>query len=129
MLGGGAIRMAPGGATVERLRRSDGRHERMTKMAGGWVKRPGALLDHTFGWEVELGRDTETIAADLGWTVEPDEGRRGGITVTGTRLTPTTTTVFLAGGVPGRAYRLASRIRTTGGREIERRSVIRIGHD
>lgn len=92
------------------------------------LKRSAALLDHSFGWDAELRVGVEAIAADLGWWVEPDTRLQGGMTVRATRSTTTTTTAFLAGGLPGEAYRLSNRVRTTFGREIERRTTIRIGN-
>jgi hypothetical protein len=98
-------------------------------MSGYFLKNPGSLLDYSFDWGFQLFEPGETIAADLGWTVVPENAAEGGLALDQTSTTPTTTTAFLSGGKPGEAYLVCSRIRTTLGREAQRSMTIRIANN
>lgn len=98
-------------------------------MSGYFVKNPGSSLDYSFDWGFQLFDGGETIDTDLGWTVHPDTAAAGGLTIQSTSNSPTTTTAFLAGGIPGEAYLVCSHVRSTGGREIQRSLTIRIANN
>ena len=97
-------------------------------MSGYFLKSPDSALDFSFDWGFQFLEGGETIQTDLGWTVHPDTVAAGGVVVDSAVSTPTTTTAVLSGGLPGEAYLVSSRIRTTAGREIQRSLTVRIGH-
>ena len=66
----------------------------------------------------------ETVEADLGWHVHDDAG--GTLVVAEQRHDAARTSASLTGGVPGRVYLLASGVRTSTGRRLERTVVVRI---
>ena len=98
-------------------------------MSGYFLKNPGSMLDYSFDWGFQLFEAGEEIDADLGWSVMPDLSAEGGLAVSRTSSTPTTTTAFMAGGRPGEAYLVCSSIRTTLGREVQRSMTIRIANN
>ncbi len=98
-------------------------------MSGYFLKNPGSLLDYSFDWGFQLFEPGEEIESDLGWTIVPDDQATGGLVLDSTSSTTTTTTAFLAGGLPGNAYLVCSRIRTTLGREVQRSMTIRIANN
>ena len=73
-------------------------------------------------------QDGETITTDQGWTVHPDTTPTGGLAITSTASTPTTTTAFLSGGQAGDTYLLCSTIQTSGGRTVRRSLTVRIAN-
>lgn len=97
-------------------------------MSGYFVKNPTSTLDYTFDWGFQLLESGETIASDLGWTVDPDDGSADRLVITTTNSTATTTTAHLSGGVPGSAYLVASAIETDQGRRIERSLIVRVAN-
>lgn len=72
-------------------------------------KDPSDVLDYQIDWSAALG--TDTIASST-WTAT-------GYTINSNSFTPTTTTVWLAGG-PAGVNKITNRITTAGGRTIER---------
>jgi hypothetical protein len=66
----------------------------------------------------------ETVEADLGWHVHDDAG--GTLVVAEQRHDAARSSASLTGGVPGRVYMLAGRVRTSAGRRLERTVVVRI---
>ncbi|MEM1162095.1 MAG: hypothetical protein AAGJ28_14265 [Pseudomonadota bacterium] len=95
-------------------------------MSGYFLKHPNTTLDYTFDWGFQLFQAGEEIETDLGWSVLPEEGAEGGVSVSSTTSTLTTTTAFLTGGVPGQAYQVSSRVATTLGRDVARSLTVRI---
>jgi hypothetical protein len=61
--------------------------------------------------------------------VLPDTVADGGLAISQTSSTPTTTTAFMTGGRPGEAYLVCSRIRTSLGREVQRSMAIRVANN
>ena len=96
-------------------------------MSGYFTKSPGSNLDYTFDWGFQFLDPGETITADLGWTVTPDDA--GGVQVQSNTSTATTTTAFLGGGEAGHAYLVRSRIATSTGRTVERALTLRISNN
>ena len=88
-------------------------------MSGYFVKNPTSNLDYTFDWGFQLLEGGETIASDLGWTVDPDTSASGGLRVDSSVASATTTTANLADGLPGDAYLVSSAIETNRGRRID----------
>ena len=84
------------------------------------------ITEHVIDWSAGTFATGETIAADLGWAVTPDEA--GGMTVASTASTTTATSAFLSGGLPGSAYQAVSRVRTSAGRELSQALVIRVSN-
>lgn len=97
-------------------------------MSGYFIKSPDSTLDYTFDWGFQLLQGGETIATDQGWTIHPDTAPTGGLAIASASSTPTTTTAFLSGGLPGEAYLLCSRIETSGGRTVQRSMTVRVAN-
>lgn len=95
-------------------------------MSAYFVKNPDSALDFTFDWGFQFLEGGEVIQTDTGWTIIPDTAVTGGLAVQSSSNTPTTTTVFLSGGVPGEAYLVCSAIVTDRGRAIQRSMTVRI---
>lgn len=87
------------------------------------LKDPNAVLDYTVDWGAEYLAAGELLAASE-WSVAPNE--TGGVTVAGSDLDASTSTVKAAGGIAGRLYSLVNRITTGAGRIDERSIVIRV---
>jgi len=86
------------------------------------LKDPDAVLDYLIDWGAEyLGDD---LLAGSDWTVAPDEA--GGVTIAGSDLEATTSTVKAGGGLPGRIYRLINEVVTASGRVDSRSIVLRV---
>lgn len=98
-------------------------------MSGYFLKNPGSMLDYSFDWGFQLFEPGEIIDADLGWTVIPDNSGSGGLAIDSTSSSPTTTTAFLSGGLPGEAYLVCSQIRTSQGREVQRSMTVRVANN
>lgn len=98
-------------------------------MTGYFLKNPDSKLDFSFDWGFQFLEGGETIQSDLGWTVHPDTVSVGGVAIDSTSSTPTTTTAYVSGGLPGEAYLVCSRIRTTHGREIQRSMTVRVANN
>ena len=97
-------------------------------MSGYFVKNPTSNLDYTFDWGFQLLEGGETIASDLGWTVDPDAAATGGLRVDSSMASATTTTANLADGLPGDAYLVSSAIETNRGRRIQRSLIVRVAN-
>ena len=59
-------------------------------MSGYFLKNPGSLLDYSFDWGFQLFEAGETIEADLGWSLTPDNASQGGLTLDQASSTATT---------------------------------------
>jgi hypothetical protein len=94
-------------------------------MSAFFVKNTGSDLDHTFEWTAQILDGGETIETDLGWTLHPEGD---GLSIGQSAHSPTTTTVRLTGGVPGRAYLVCSNVLTSAGREIQRSILVRVAN-
>jgi len=97
-------------------------------MSAYFVKNPDSALDFTFDWGFQFLEPGEQIETDLGWSVTPDTAADGGLAVTDSAQTFTTTTAILGAGRAGEAYLVQSRIRTDRGREIQRALTIRVAN-
>ena len=97
-------------------------------MSGYILKAAGRDATCAMDWRRGYLGSDETVAADLGWTIYPqtqaelDAWSRSSIDAT-------RSTARFAGGAPGRVYMIASRVRTTRGRMLERAIVLRIALD
>ena len=86
------------------------------------LKDPEAALDYAVDWGADyLGGDALVASA---WTVSPDEP--GGIAVVRSRFDLLTATVEVAGGVPGKIYRVTNHVTTESGREDSRSIMLRV---
>ncbi len=86
-------------------------------MSYPYIQDDGAKLDYGFDWHLWLG--TDTIATST-WTVP------AGLTASLLSFTPTTTTIWLAGGTLGQSYSVVNQITTAAGRTDERTIVITV---
>ena len=75
------------------------------------AKGVGDTLDHVVSWAPILEGDTITASS---WIIP------AGLTQTDESFAPTTTTIWLGGGVAGQTYGLKNTITTAGGRVIQR---------
>lgn len=82
-----------------------------------FLKDPDAVLDYEVDWSAWLGTDTISAVA---WTVPT------GITQNAVSNTPTTATIWIAGGTKGISYEVSCEITTAGGRTAKRSFVIEI---
>lgn len=94
-------------------------------MSGYYVKNPAAVMEQSFDWSAGHLNPGESIASDLGWSVEPAEGPPERLVVTTATTTATHTTAHLSGGVPGDGYLVASTIETDTGRRLVRSVIVR----
>lgn len=86
------------------------------------LKEPSAALDYSVDWGTEyLAGDA---LADSGWTVEPAEP--GGLSVASSGFDLLTSVVTVAGGAPGRIYRLTNRVTTAAGLADSRSIIVRV---
>lgn len=87
-----------------------------------FLKDPQAGIDYAVDWgQGYLQGQAITGSA---WSVTPDEP--GGVQVTGELGNATRTAVTLAGGEPGKVYRVANRVTLSDGRTDERSVTLRI---
>lgn len=86
----------------------------------GFIKDPDSILDYTFDWAPWLG-PTDTITLST-WIVESPLVSESG----GESQTPTTTTLFVSGGVHGTSYDVTNSITTLGGRKTDRTIELRV---
>ncbi|MHA3914577.1 phage fiber-tail adaptor protein [Halovulum sp. GXIMD14793] len=93
---------------------------------GGYVlKTASSELDWVLSWDNGYLDAGEFVDADLGWRVLPVEAADD-LRVISQHVERTASHAVVAGGVPGKVYMVAARVRTTFGRELERCGVIRI---
>lgn len=86
------------------------------------LKDPGASLDYAVDWGADY-LSGEALASSQ-WTVEPDEP--GGVSLIGSSFDLLVATATVAGGEPGKIYRLTNHITTTEGRDDKRSIVLRV---
>ena len=86
------------------------------------LKDPEAVLDYAVDWGAEyLSGDA---LADSSWSVSPFEP--DGATVAGSAFDLLISTVQVAGGKPGRIYRITNHVTTASGREDSRSIILRV---
>jgi hypothetical protein len=92
----------------------------------GYVLKP-AHRDAAFttDWRQGYLAPDETVVGDLGWSIQP-QGAAGDLVVTEQHHDATRSRARFTGGVPGRVYLVAGRVRTSTGRTLERAIVLRI---
>lgn len=73
---------------------------------------PGEMLNWTINW-VTRGLGSDIIAASS-W-----EASSSAVTLSASSQTPTTTTIWLTGGIPGNVYAITNSIVTSGGRQMQ----------
>jgi hypothetical protein len=87
-----------------------------------FLKDPDAALDYSHNWAAGyLGSKSITGS---NWQVLPVEA--GGITIASSSFTATTSTVTLAGGLPGHVYRISNRVTLNDGTSDDRALVLRV---
>lgn len=86
------------------------------------LKDPEAVLDYSIDWGAEyLAGDA---LADSLWSVGPNEP--GGAAIAGSQFDLLVSTVQVAGGVPGKIYRVTNHVTTASGREDSRSILLRV---
>ena len=93
----------------------------------GYILKP-ADRDATFAmdWREGYLAPGETVAADLGWSVQPQAKAAGDVVVTEQHHDVARSWARFAGGVQGRVYLVAGRVMTSAGRTLERAIILRI---
>lgn len=86
------------------------------------LKDPEAALDYSVDWAADYLIEDSIEASS--WTVEPVEA--GGLVIDSDRFEPGVAIVKVAGGRPGRIYRLTNRIVSAAGREDARSIMLRV---
>ena len=94
-------------------------------MSGYLLKRADGDADFTMDWRRGYLAPDETVAADLGWSLQPQDAA-GDLVVTEQHHDVARSWARFAGGVPGRVYLVTGRVRTSTGRVLERVVVLRI---
>jgi hypothetical protein len=86
------------------------------------LKDPEAALDYGVDWGTEyLSGD---VLASSSWSVSPDEP--GGASIAGSSFDLLVATVQVAGGLPGKIYRVTNHVTTESGREDSRSIMLRV---
>ncbi|WP_205481031.1 hypothetical protein [Sphingomonas arenae] len=86
------------------------------------LKDPDALLDYAVDWGADyLAGDA---LASSSWAVSPDEP--GGVSIASSAFDLLTTSVQVAGGEPGKTYRVSNLVTTASGRRDSRSVVLRV---
>jgi hypothetical protein len=94
-------------------------------MSGYLLKRVDRDATFTIDWCRGYLGPGETVAADLGWRLQP-QGAAGDLVVTEQHHDVARSWARFARGVPGRAYLVTAGVRTSTGRVLERVVVLRI---
>jgi len=97
------------------------------RMSGYLLKPADRDAGFTMDWRQGYLAPGETVAADLGWSIQPQASTAGDLVVTEQHHDVTRSWARFAGGVPGRVYLVAASVRTSTGRALERAIVLRIG--
>jgi hypothetical protein len=93
----------------------------------GYVLKPADRdAGFTMDWRQGYLAPGETVAADLGWSIQPQASAAGDLVVTEQHHDVTRSWARFAGGVPGRVYLVTGSVRTSTGRALERALVLRI---
>lgn len=87
-----------------------------------YLKDPASSVDYSLDWSSWLAAG-EAITS-TSWSIDPSGASSPALGVE--TEAGATRSVFIAGGAPGHRYRLTCRIRTDGGRTVERSLIIRI---
>jgi hypothetical protein len=95
-------------------------------MSGYLLKPADRDAAFTIDWRRGYLGPGETVAADLGWSIEPQASAAGDLVVTERHHDVARTWARFGGGVPGRVYLIAGRVKTDRGRTLERAIVLRI---
>jgi hypothetical protein len=93
-------------------------------MSGYLLKPADRDAAFTMDWRRGWLAPGETVAADLGWSIQPQG--EGDVVVREQHHDAARTWARFAGGVPGRVYLVAGRVMTSQGRTLERAIVLRI---
>lgn len=86
------------------------------------LKDPAAVLDYAVDWGAEYLSDDALLTSD--WTVTPVEPE--GATIVGSGFDLLIATAQVAGGRPGRIYRVTNYVTTESGREDQRSIMLRV---
>ena len=95
-------------------------------MSGYLLKPADRDAAFTMDWRQGYLAPDETVAADLGWSIQPQAPAAGDLVVTEQRHEVARSWARFTGGVPGRVYLIAGRVETSAGRTLERTIVLRI---
>jgi hypothetical protein len=95
-------------------------------MSGYILKAAERQVRCTMDWRRGYLHAGEAVAADLGWTVTPHDGTPGDLVVVEQHHDPARSWAEFRGGREGVFYMVASRVRTSEDRVLERAIVMRI---
>ena len=86
------------------------------------LKDPDALLDYAVDWGADYLAGDSLAASS--WAVSPEEP--GGLTLVAQQFDLLVSTVQVAGGEPGKVYRLSNEVTTASGRQDSRSVILRV---
>ncbi len=98
-------------------------------MSGYLLKPADRDAAFTMDWREGYLAPDETVAADLGWSIQTRSPAAGDLVVTEQHHDVTRSWARFTGGLPGRVYLVAGRVLTSTGRALERAIVLRIALD
>ena len=95
-------------------------------MSGYLLKPSDAPGTFVMDWARGYLRPGETLAADLGWSIQPSRIEAGDLTIETQAFDDRKSWARFADGVPGRFYMVSNRVRTTDDRTLSRGIVVRV---
>ena len=95
-------------------------------MRGYFLKNPSSELELSIDWMAGYLQQDERVKDDLGWSIQPVEDAPEELRVLVQECCGAMSKATFVGGISGQIYMVASRVRTTLGRELERSFVFRV---
>ena len=95
-------------------------------MSGYFLKNPSSELELSIDWMTGYLQQDEQVKDDLGWSIQPVENAPEELRVLVQECCGAMSKATFVDGISGQIYMVASRVRTTLGRELERSFVFRV---
>ena len=95
-------------------------------MSGYFLKNPSSELELSIDWLAGYLQQDEQVSDDLGWSIQPVEDAPEELRVLVQECCGAMSKATFVDGISGQIYMVASRVRTTLGRELERSFVFRV---
>ena len=95
-------------------------------MSGYFLKDPSSELELSIDWLAGYLQQDEQVSDDLGWSIQPVEDAPEELRVLVQECSGVRSKATFVDGISGQIYMVASRVRTTLGRELERSFVFRV---
>ena len=94
-------------------------------MSGYFIKAQDAQTDYAIDWAQRHLRESETVAADEGWTIVPADPD-GGLAIVSEMLSGTISKVVLGAGEPGKLYVVTAKMLTSDARVLTHSVAVRV---